>query len=92
MSWKITSSGEKSNLVESTLVPVFLQELLLTLGLVRSRFLRPLQILPQSFFLGHRPSSLNLLHLLLALNFSLPVPLYPSKLPQPPCIKFRPRI
>ena len=70
-----------SYLVEGTLVPVFLQELLLALRLLIASAFGIFHILFQSLFLGQRPSSFDLFPLQFSLNLGLLVALDTPQLP-----------
>ena len=68
-------------LMEGSLVPVFLQELLLTLRLFIASAFGIFHILFESLFLGQRPSSFNLFPLQLPLNIDLLATLGAPQLP-----------
>jgi hypothetical protein len=70
--------------VEGTLVPVFLQELLLPLRLIVPRLLCVLEVLLEPLLFGQRASALNLLALLLASDLVFLVALDSPQLAQPP--------
>lgn len=74
--------------MEGSLVPVFLQELLLAFRLLITGTFGVLQIFFESLFLGQRTSSLNLLPFDFSLSFSLLVALNTRQLPYPPCLEF----
>ena len=74
--------------MEGTFVPILLQEFLLTLRLLRTSFLRTLQILLQSLLLWQRSSPLNFFPLELPLYLNLLVAFYSREFSKPPCFKF----
>lgn len=74
--------------MEGTLVPVFLQELLLAFRLLVTSAFGILHIFFESLFLGQRASSLDLLSLNFPLSFSLFVTLNTRQLPYPPRLEF----
>lgn len=74
-------------LVEGTLVPVFLQELLLSFGLLVSCLVRMLQILFETQLLRHRASPLDFLFLLFAANDRLLVAFDSRELSDAPRLK-----
>lgn len=79
-------------LMECTLVPILLQELLLALWLRCTSLLRTFQVLLESLLFWERPPSLDLLSLEFTSDLFLLVPLYASKLSQSPCFEFALRI
>jgi hypothetical protein len=78
--------------MESTLMPIFLEEHLFAFGLPVPRLLRVFEILFQSLFLWQSTSSLNLLTFLFTGNFRFLVSLDSSKFSKPPSIKLGWRI
>jgi hypothetical protein len=70
--------------VESTLVPVFLEELLLAFGLLLAQLVRAFEVLLESLLLRHGPPPLDLFAFLLARNLFLLLLLDSCQLPQSP--------
>jgi len=68
-------------LVEGTLVPVFLQELLLAFRLLITSAFGVFHILSESLFLRQRAPSLNLFSFEFPLNFGLFITFYTRQLP-----------
>ena len=77
-----------SYLKEGSLVPVFLQELLLAFGLLVTSALGIFHILFESLFLGECASSFDLLPLDFPSNFSLLVTFNTCQFPYPPRLEF----
>lgn len=81
-----------THLVKGTLVPIFLQELLLTLGFLLPQFMCSLQIFLHSLFFGHCPPPLDLLAFFFPAKLLFLFCFDSSQLPQSPCLEFSSRV
>jgi hypothetical protein len=74
--------------MEGTLMPVFLQKLLLTLWLLFPEFLSTFQIFFHTLLFWHSSSAFDFFALFLARQFLFLLLLYPSEFAQSPCLEF----